>query len=163
MLRINGNVLNADDKQILQGAARYTFDYLLSREQQKGSSVFVCVGPATADDEGLAAYTTFHINQRGTKCVRIWLHESRINRRCKDPVIALKPMIRDLMHELVHAKQYITGELKDLDDERYKFCGKVYNMDGVLGVDYFERPHEIEAYGREPGLWDRFKRLMADE
>ena len=67
-----------------------------------------------------------------------------------------------LMHELVHMKQHIAGELE--------FGGIIIDKDGLKcktttwmgaefdeeGTDYFDRPWEIEAFGRQLGLFIRW-------
>ena len=67
-----------------------------------------------------------------------------------------------LMHELVHMKQHIAGELE--------FGGIIIGQDGLKcktttwmgaefdeeGTDYFDRPWEIEAFGRQLGLFIRW-------
>ena len=67
-----------------------------------------------------------------------------------------------LMHELVHMKQHIAGELE--------FGGIIIGKDGLKcktttwmgaefdedGPDYFDRPWEIEAFGRQLGLFIRW-------
>ena len=67
-----------------------------------------------------------------------------------------------LMHELVHMKQHIAGELE--------FGGIIISKDGLKcktttwmgaefdeeGTDYFDRPWEIEAFGRQLGLFIRW-------
>ena len=67
-----------------------------------------------------------------------------------------------LMHELVHMKQHIAGELE--------FGGIIIGKDGLKcttttwmgaefdeeGTDYFDRPWEIEAFGRHLGLFIRW-------
>ena len=67
-----------------------------------------------------------------------------------------------LMHELVHMKQHIAGELE--------FGGIIIGKDGLKcktttwmgaefdeeGTDYFDRPREIEAFGRQLGLFIRW-------
>jgi len=66
-----------------------------------------------------------------------------------------RQILLNLAHEMVHVKQFALGELKDgikpattvwqgitVDDEQ---------------VDYWDAPWEIEAHGREKGLFTRFK------
>ena len=54
--------------------------------------------------------------------------------------LTLREMLITLAHELVHVKQYVKGEMPE-----------------TLGTgDYWDRPHEIEAHGRETGLFIRW-------
>ena len=59
-----------------------------------------------------------------------------------------------LAHEMVHLKQYSKGQLK-VDKQkknRMIYCGKSYNDN----KNYWDTPWEIEAFGRELGLYCQF-------
>lgn len=60
-------------------------------------------------------------------------------------------IIHTLAHEMVHARQYIRGEL---DDEMSVWRGKPVNSDDI---DYEEQPWEIEAEGIGDKLYDEWK------
>ncbi len=67
-----------------------------------------------------------------------------------------------LMHELVHMKQHIAGELDFggliIDKDGMK-CKTTMWMDEEVdenSIDYFDRPWEIEAFGRQLGLFIRW-------
>ena len=54
--------------------------------------------------------------------------------------LRLRDMLTTLAHELVHVKQYVYNE-----------------MPAVIGDgDYWDRPHEVEAHGRECGIFIRW-------
>jgi hypothetical protein len=65
------------------------------------------------------------------------------------------PILQTLAHELVHLVQFATGRLKMFktfnkwNGEKWK--GARDEMD-----DYYDSPWEIEAFGREEGLFLRF-------
>jgi len=62
---------------------------------------------------------------------------------------------------MVHLKQYAKGELKDYARVKsIKWKGQVYDEDRI---DYWDHPWEIEAYGRERGLYIRFYGLSKNE
>jgi hypothetical protein len=54
--------------------------------------------------------------------------------------LPMREMLITLAHELVHIKQYVKKEMPD--------C--------ISAGDYWDRPHEIEAHGRELGLFIRW-------
>lgn len=54
--------------------------------------------------------------------------------------LRMRDMLITLAHELVHVKQYVKGEMPEKLSEG----------------DYWDRPHEIEAHGRETGLFIRW-------
>lgn len=65
----------------------------------------------------------------------------------------LKKILISLAHEIVHIKQYAKCELKFHDTKDVvTFQKKKYTDDS-----YWDSPWEIEAYGREPGLWQKFR------
>ena len=71
-----------------------------------------------------------------------------------DSSMNLPSLLLGVTHEMVHVKQYITGEM--VDTSLWNICiwqGKRINWDKM---DYFDHPWEIEAYGREAGLLDNF-------
>ena len=53
----------------------------------------------------------------------------------------MRTMLTTLAHELVHVKQYELGELTQTCE---------------LDIDYWDKPSEIEAHGRETGLFIRW-------
>lgn len=54
--------------------------------------------------------------------------------------LRMRDMLTTLAHEMVHVKQYVNGEMPE--------C--------ITEGDYWDRPHEIEAHGRETGLFIRW-------
>ena len=88
----------------------------------------------------------------------------------KDPrsfFIMLNPyeetsILQTLAHELVHVAQFATGQLKMFKTfsrwDGKKFNGKKDEMD-----DYYDSPWEIEAFGREEGLFLRFLNDHGDD
>lgn len=75
-----------------------------------------------------------------------------------------KPTFEALAHEMVHVKQFCRGELQDrvvASRSKTFWNGKEYD---TKAIDYWELPWEIEAHGRERGLYlylmDHFKQLQ---
>lgn len=68
---------------------------------------------------------------------------------------SLQDMLETVAHEMVHVKQYARGELKD-SAKSYSLCkwkGKTFSWQKT---DYYDHPWEIEAHGRERGLFIRW-------
>lgn len=75
-----------------------------------------------------------------------------------------------LAHEMVHLKQYTTGELgvylvatqspsgKRLTNTRWKGILFKTTEDDSNDKEYYDSPWEIEAYGREVGLYRRWRK-----
>lgn len=70
--------------------------------------------------------------------------------------VGYRNMLLTLAHEMVHVKQYATGELRDSlrGPTLHRWMNKPYD---AKDVDYWDQPWEIEAYGREYGLYLRFR------
>jgi len=65
-----------------------------------------------------------------------------------------------LAHEMVHVKQHAKGELKSMlikREERWQ--GRYIKLDET---HYFDRPWEIEAFGRELGLYQMYMQWKKD-
>ena len=67
-----------------------------------------------------------------------------------DSSLATSTIIQCLCHEMVHVKQSARLELRDNDKSSKFWNGKLINTDKT---DYWELPWEIEAHGRERGLY----------
>ena len=71
-----------------------------------------------------------------------------------DNQVRLRSKLIALAHELVHLKQWTKGEMYEYvrDANRYKWKNTVVN---VKGIDYYDLPWEVEAHGREIGMYIR--------
>jgi hypothetical protein len=71
-----------------------------------------------------------------------------------DPSISRKNILLTLAHEMVHIKQYVMGELHETgNSDISKWKGK--KVDDTV-INYWDLPWEIEAHGREKGLYHRY-------
>jgi len=61
-----------------------------------------------------------------------------------------KTILYNLAHEMVHVKQFAT---KELNEGQSRWLGKYYDDEKI---DYWDLPWEIDAYGRERGLYIRY-------
>jgi hypothetical protein len=67
-----------------------------------------------------------------------------------------------LAHEMVHVKQYARNELQSQSVSSVKFAGKLFRVTESF-EDYLEYPWEIEAFGREKGLYTLYQMLLEQE
>jgi len=66
-----------------------------------------------------------------------------------DPGIDTIDLLKTIAHEMVHVKQIARAELAELIRRPYfRFHRNYYHKN----TDYFDKPWEIEAHGREEGL-----------
>lgn len=96
------------------------------------------------------------VSQTKKETFEIVINARDINRRAKKAKTRMKNVFMDLAHELVHVKQYLKGEMRDYSDGSVKFMGKKYSSFEMDDQLYFDFPGEIEAYGREVGLYEMF-------
>lgn len=91
-----------------------------------------------------------------------WIDDNHCSREFTitlDRTLNKKETLLALAHEMVHLKQYAKGELKDIfrPVRMVKWHGDRYLHEQI---DYWEQPWEIEAYGREKGLYFKFMYYM---
>lgn len=80
-------------------------------------------------------------------------HKPRVFLIALDRSLSQKKMLLALAHEMVHLKQFATGEMKDMaKGNTVKWRGEIMSRDGL----YWDHPWEIEAYGKELGLYMMF-------
>jgi hypothetical protein len=124
------------------------------------------VEPADAAD--LAKYEAWMNPTDDKNRFYVTIAKFAINSRAKSPLSRYKKTLHYLAHELVHVKQYVTGQLKNLYHGE-ELIGAVFN--GVEYLEptgakaanpitaewaYYNYPYEIEAYGRAEGLYNMF-------
>lgn len=67
-----------------------------------------------------------------------------------DSKMSLRNIAETVAHEMVHVKQWAKGELHEMQKvAKTKFNGTLFSKD----TEYWDRPWEIEAHGREKGLF----------
>ena len=67
--------------------------------------------------------------------------------------LKLRDLLQTVAHEMVHVKQYARGELYESTRKgKWRWQGKWMSNN----VDYYDEPWEIEAHGREYGLFRRW-------
>ena len=88
----------------------------------------------------------------------IWMDDNAYPREFKirlNSTTRKKKQLLALAHELVHVKQYASNEMKDVvrgpTNTKWK---KEFIREEKM--DYFDLPWEIEAYGRENGMYIRY-------
>jgi hypothetical protein len=75
-----------------------------------------------------------------------------------DSNLRLRNMLETIAHEMVHIKQWATGEMKETKHNHItKFRKHEVNSSKV---SYWDQPWEIEALGREEGLFIQWAEKM---
>jgi hypothetical protein len=81
-----------------------------------------------------------------------------------DSALKMRTMLQTICHEMVHVKQYARNELDlgmdfELAKDGWGLEAKKYSIwkgEKVGNLDYWDQPWEIEAHGRECGLFIRW-------
>lgn len=160
MIQINSSHLSQPEKKLLRKFGRFVLSRFISSSRLAKIKIKVeIVFPSEMEDvddsldlKKLKAWVT----QIKKDKFEIVINAREINRRAKKTRIKMKNVFMDLAHELVHVKQYLTGQMRDYSDGSVKFMGKKYSSPEMSDELYFDFPGEIEAYGREIGLYELF-------
>ena len=71
-----------------------------------------------------------------------------------DTTVNFRNLLINLAHEMVHVKQWAKDEMYEyMEPHMVRFKGEKIHLNEV---DYWDYPWEIEAYGRQLGLFIRF-------
>ena len=89
-------------------------------------------------------------NPKGAMGYCLELDDNRTFEIEADKKLRLRKLLETIAHEMVHVKQYARRELHPVHNT---WCGKTYNP---KKVSYWDLPWEIEAHGREVGLFVRW-------
>lgn len=79
-----------------------------------------------------------------------------------DTKMGYKPTLRALAHELVHMDQLTKGRLYNYskDDNKARFDKKIIHQNKI---DYYFLPWEIEAHGKEVGMYVIFQEYLKEK
>jgi hypothetical protein len=127
----------------IKWAAEFYASKLMSRRMIESLDVVIKVTRIVDDSHD--GVCTFEEHENGIRTFEIELDARNSERQ----------MLINLAHEMVHVKQFSLGELKDgRPSTRTVWQGTTFDEDDI---DYWDTPWEIEAHGREKGLFSRFK------
>lgn len=139
-------------KKEIRNILNWSSQRLMSDKLSQNISVNICfrkkldnnsAGFCSAEDEMTGRHRKFMIEVNDNKTKRT--------------------QIRTLLHEMVHIKQFAKGELRN-DYRSSKLCKWMGESMVETDFDYWELPWEVEAYGREEGLYRMYmkkKRLAS--
>lgn len=147
MLKFYGK-LSKSDKQYLREAAQFAMNrFFSSKEQDK---IHINVRVVETHEDGWKGECVVDGKRGGIRYFTIYVVTDIM-----DTEVALST----LFHELVHVKQFFRNELKVYANGNSKFVGRLFKED----YDYWDLPHEIEAYGMTPGLMFKFSEYMREK
>lgn len=137
-------------KELLALAVEYYCSMLMSKRMVESLDVYVIIKKKL--ENNYAGFCTYVDKFEGVRTFEIELSRDT----------TVRELFSSLAHEVVHLKQFATGELKDTMVPAHISVWKGEHIDENK-VDYWDLPFEIEAYGREKGLWTRFAITMGLE
>lgn len=133
------------NRKLLDSAARFYADVLFGERLARNISLWVHTSKNLLEKKGMYG-SCMAIDED----IRRYPREFVIH---VDTSVPRKMMLETLAHEMVHAKQYARGEMRELWSGKTSWKGQ--HIDGEL-MEYYDHPWEIEAHGRERGLFIRW-------
>ena len=136
--------VNRKNKQIIQDAANFYSKELISPRKARNLYVVIshCEELVNDNMDGFCEWIEENVNPR----------EFAISINCKR---SIDEVLISLAHEMVHVSQFVSNKLKHRIKGGYRFIweGEVIDRDKY---NYFDLPWEIEAYGLENDLYQKF-------
>ena len=145
ILNIKGS--NKDYRKMIESAAYYYAEKLLGKTLVKTIEININLkrGMLKKDDvEGTCIWDDWDDLRKTPRDFTIEL----------DCGVTIRNMLVNLAHEMVHMKQWVKGDMYEYSSPHMiRFMKKKYDMSEIAYWDY---PWEIEAYGRQLGLFIRW-------
>ena len=141
MITVNGG--SARQRAYVESIASFCLDKLLPRIKNIYINITL---KQFSDNEGAYGYCSAEAEDERLDRPRHFEIEVGRNMR-------LRALLETVAHEMVHVKQYAQGELyESVKQGKHRWQGKWLPKD----PEYWDRPWEIEAHGREVGLFVRW-------
>ena len=173
MLSVTSAHLRSTDLSMVRKYARFVLDRLVRRSAENKSRITIKVlDPQEMKDAAdlldlktYKAWCTYDgVDDNGIKKFTVILNAKTVSKKAKKPHIRLKQTLIDLGHELVHVKQYLHNEVFDYANGNVRHKGIVFSSEYQENEElYYESPWEIEAYGRELGLYRIFCNKLKED
>ena len=173
MIAVTSNYLKTKELAMVRKFSRFVLDRMVRRGVQNKSRVNIKIlgeqeirdAADLLDLKRYKAWCTYDgLDENGNKKFTVVVNYKRLNKNGKKPITRLKNILIDLGHELVHVKQYLNNEVFDYKDGGVRYKGIIF--DGSYHEDeesYYESPWEVEAYGREWGLYRMFVNRLKED
>jgi hypothetical protein len=117
-----------------------------------------------SDFKDAKAWMTYEGVVEGKKKFTVIMNAARQGKKSTIPWIRIKMLMMNVGHEMIHIKQYLNNELFDYVDGKARYKGQVFHTGHSDDLEkYFDSPWEIEAYGREYGLYRVFVKKLKED
>lgn len=171
MIRITSDYLNKGDVALLKRYCNFVMGKLVRPSVLRKANINITVirNEDLSDEDVMdlkeyGAWVVYEGIFEGKKKFAVTLNARRINKRAKKQIPRLKSLMLDAAHELVHVKQYLNNELFEYKDGAARFRGEVFPLGNSDNDEvYYNSPWEIEAYGREYGMYKMFSKKLKKE
>ena len=172
MLLVTTEYLSKKDMAFLKKYSRFVLNKFVRKSLQNNSRINIkTVSPGDLDNsidmddlKRYSAWCTYDNVNEGKKYFTVVLNAKQINRNAKKPQVRLKKILIDLGHELVHIKQYLNNEIFDYKSGDIRYKGSYFDSSYAENEElYYDSPWEVEAYGREWGLYVMFCKKLKEE
>ena len=173
MVKVLSNHMRGVDRVLLRRYANWVLRKFVRPSVLSKSTITIKVVTAAeltdrsadySDFNDAKAWMTYDGIENGKKKFTVILNAARQGKKSKTPWVRIKMLMMNVGHEMIHIKQYLNNELFDYVDGKARFKGQVFHSGHSADLaKYFDSPWEIEAYGREYGLYKVFVRMMKDE
>ena len=131
-------------KDLAESMIRYAADLLMDKKLIKKLTVDLEFSRTLYKDDAMLAEIDFDDRLKKPKEFTITV----------DSTVPMRRIMESIAHEMIHLKQYATGEMQDTDrSEVVKWKGLDINLQQW---EYWDRPWEIEAHGKELGIFIRW-------
>lgn len=169
MIQIKTIHLERPEIAIVKSYAKYVLDKFVKKSVQNKALIRIKV--VTEDDfdnyadiddlRKYRAWCTYDGVFNEKRCFTVILNAKQLSKRAKMPLVKLKQLLIDLGHELVHVKQYLNCEVFDYTSGGIRYKGSYFSADYHHDIElYYDSPWEVEAYGRELGLYKMYVQKM---
>ena len=167
MVRVQNTLLDKSDVTYIKEYANFVLNRFVSKSIQKGALVKIkIVHPEDLDDEeyedakNVRAWCMYQGVINDKRQFDVVLTYPRYNATAKKPLTRMKKILIDLGHEMIHVKQYLNNEIFDYKNGFVRYKGEEFDDSYKSKLEnYFESPWEIEAYGRELGLFRIYEQM----
>ena len=145
ILNIKGS--NKDYRKLIESAAQYYAEKLVGKRLLKTIKININLKRGMVKKDGAEGTCIWDDWEDLRKTPR----EFTIELDCG---VTIRNILINLAHEMVHMKQWVRGDMYEYSNPHMvRFMKKKYDMSEIAYWDY---PWEIEAYGRQLGLFIRW-------
>lgn len=135
---------NAKLKNLAESITRYSAELLLDKKLINKLTVDIEFSRTLLKEDGMLAEIDFDDR----------VHKPREFTITVDSTVPQRRIMESIAHEMVHLKQYAVGEMCDTDNpDIVQWKNKQVDL---IKCEYWDRPWEVEAHGKELGLFIRW-------